>query len=143
MSGSFVIRCRGIVVNDGRLLVVVHPHDTSFAALPGGKLEPGEGIKECMTRELNEELGVEADIGRLLFVNRFMDREAQSVEFFFEIKNSADFVGWEKRARSHADELVSVRWVAPTDEVRILPEAFAVHFRDGTLVGEEPRFISG
>ena len=143
MPGGFVIRSRGIIVHQGRLLVLVHSGDTSFAALPGGRLEPGEGIKECMMRELVEELGVTAEVGRLLFVHTFMDGDLQSIEFFFEIKNSADFVGFEDRTRSHAHEIASAHWVAPTDEIRILPEAFAVHFKNGTLMGDEPRFIQG
>jgi len=30
---------------------------------PGGAVEEGEGLRECLARELREELGVEAEIG--------------------------------------------------------------------------------
>ncbi|OGZ11351.1 MAG: hypothetical protein A2942_04015 [Candidatus Lloydbacteria bacterium RIFCSPLOWO2_01_FULL_50_20] len=55
---KFIIRCRAIILHEGKLLLVRHPHDTSFAALPGGHLEWGEGVKECISREIIEELGV-------------------------------------------------------------------------------------
>ena len=43
---KIVIHVRAIILNDGKLLAVRHPHDTSFAALPGGHLEWGYTIVE-------------------------------------------------------------------------------------------------
>lgn len=37
---------------------------------PGGKLEAGEGEAEALRRELREELGCEAEVGRLLLRHR-------------------------------------------------------------------------
>ncbi|MEA5582497.1 8-oxo-dGTP diphosphatase MutT [Nodularia harveyana UHCC-0300] len=33
---------------------------------PGGKLEPGETIEECIQREIKEELGIEIEVGKHL-----------------------------------------------------------------------------
>mgnify|MGYP002777063186 CR=1 FL=1 len=35
---------------------------------PGGKVEPGETIAECIQREIQEELGIEIEVGKLLIV---------------------------------------------------------------------------
>lgn len=84
---KFVIRCRAIILHNRKLLAVRYVEDSSFAALPGGRLEFGEDIKECMDRKIIEELGVKPDIGRLLYVYTFMSSEnIQSVEFFRGIK---------------------------------------------------------
>ena len=54
-----VVRCRGIILHDSRLLIVQHQGNALSAALPGGHLEWGEDGIECIRREIIEELGVE------------------------------------------------------------------------------------
>jgi 8-oxo-dGTP diphosphatase len=55
-----------IIERDGRILICqrrpgqAHPLKWEF---PGGKVEPGEGPREALTRELAEELAIEAQIG--------------------------------------------------------------------------------
>ena len=140
---EFVIRCRGIILHNNKLLTVKHPGDTSYAALPGGHLEWEEGIKDCIRREIVEELGVEPTIGRLLYINNFIDGEStHSVEFFFEITNGGDYVGCEKLVRSHAHELAGIYWVGPTDTTRILPERIEQDLKNGTILSGEVRYIS-
>lgn len=141
---KFVIRCRAIILYKGRLLVVRHVHDTSFAALPGGHLEWGEDVRECLSRELVEELGVKPDIGRLLYINTFLDGgHIQPVEFFFEVLNGKEYVDSENMSRSHAHELSEICWVRSTDNIKILPQKCAEDFRDGKLLADEPRYIKG
>ncbi|MDB5265173.1 MAG: hydrolase [Parcubacteria group bacterium] len=145
MQGKkYVIRCRAIILHEGKLLVVRHSHDITFVALPGGHLEWGEDPKECLSREIVEELGVEPQIGRLLYVNTFEDKNlTQPVEFFFEVLNGQDFVNLEGLERTHIHEINEIVWVSPTTDVRILPDRIAKDLRAGTLFSDEPRFIKG
>jgi len=60
---------------DGRWLLVRRA-DTGEWALPGGTLEWGETLRECLARELFEETGVErCEIGRLVGVFSRPDRD--------------------------------------------------------------------
>src|SRR3989338_3409870 len=119
-SKKIVINCRAIILDEGKLLVVKHPHNTSFAALPGGHLEWGEDIKECLRREIIEELGVNPEIGRLLYINNYMDADIkQEVQFFFEVTNSHEYKNIENIARTHAHEIAEVLWVKSTDTINI------------------------
>jgi 8-oxo-dGTP diphosphatase len=62
-----------IVHRDGRLLVCQRRRDASFPfkwEFPGGKLAPGETPEQALARELREELGVAAEIGREIYRTR-------------------------------------------------------------------------
>lgn len=141
---KFVVRCRAVIMHEDALLVVKHPHNTSFAALPGGHLEWGEDPRECMRREIVEELGIEPVLGRLLYVNTFMDGASkQPFEFFIEVTNGKEFRDAESFPGIVSKELAEVLWVKPDTKERILPNQFAKDFREGKLIREETRFIDG
>jgi 8-oxo-dGTP diphosphatase len=49
---------------DGRVLLAERPAGKPWAGyweFPGGKIEPGEGVRAALVRELHEELGIELD----------------------------------------------------------------------------------
>ena len=53
---------------DGKLLIARRPEDRHMGGkweFPGGKLEKGELPEEALRRELEEELGVDAEIGSI------------------------------------------------------------------------------
>jgi ADP-ribose pyrophosphatase YjhB (NUDIX family) len=58
---SFTIRVYGLLQHKGSVLVsderIKGRHITKF---PGGGLEFGEGLKDCLVREIREEIGVQA-----------------------------------------------------------------------------------
>lgn len=140
---EILIKVRAIILHDGKLLGVRHLGYTGkMVALPGGHLEWGEDLKECLVREMVEELGVRPDIGRLLYVNKFTEGTTkQYIEFFFEIKNGADYLDTEKLERTHAHELAEILWVSPTDDIRILPRKFGEDFKASMLPSDEVRYI--
>ncbi len=64
----------GVVVRgDGRVLIAQRKESSMLGGLwefPGGTLERGESLPECIRRELNEELGIDTAVGPLLAVVR-------------------------------------------------------------------------
>ncbi|MGQ9543360.1 MAG: (deoxy)nucleoside triphosphate pyrophosphohydrolase [Candidatus Bathyarchaeia archaeon] len=66
-----VVCTAAIVISNGRLLLAQRGAGSTFGLmweLPGGKSEPSESMAECLRRELYEELGVEAEVGKLYSV---------------------------------------------------------------------------
>lgn len=139
---KFTINCRAVIIHEGKILSVRLPHDTSYVCLPGGRLNWNEDIKDCLTREIIEELGVRPEIGRLLYVLTFMEKEKHTVGFFFEVINGKDYLNCEKLDRTHSNEITEMIWVGPTDDIRLLPQKFAEDFRSGKIgTSDEVQFI--
>ena len=65
-----ILVAAGILVRGREVLAcqrpATGPHPLKWE-FPGGKCEAGETIEECLRRELHEELGIDADIGRELW----------------------------------------------------------------------------
>lgn len=59
----------GIIYRNGKVLIAqraAHKLNPGLWEFPGGKLEQGETIQECLQRELREELEIETEIGDFL-----------------------------------------------------------------------------
>ena len=86
-----------LITRDSKLLICqrrrddTHPLQWEF---PGGKLEPGETPTQALERELREELGIDAVIGKELFRtrHRYRDSETELVLIFFraEVDGASD-----------------------------------------------------
>ena len=60
-----IVVVAAVVEQDGRFLVTRRLEGTHLSGLwefPGGKCEPGETLEACLSREIQEELGVTADV---------------------------------------------------------------------------------
>jgi 8-oxo-dGTP diphosphatase len=124
----------GILLRDGRVLACQRPLDQSHPGkweFPGGKREAGETMAECLRRELHEELGIEAEVGRELWqsVHTYPGRPPVALVFF-----RVDRFAGEPRNRVFAD----IRWVA-------LAELPALDFlaADRELIARLPALLDG
>ena len=71
---DLIVVCAAIIEGDARYLVTRRQagvHLEGYWEFPGGKCEPGETLAICLARELQEELGVGADVGEEVLATRY------------------------------------------------------------------------
>ena len=84
-AGSFNVRTVGVAIQDEQVLLHRAAHDTWWA-LPGGRVELHESSADALVREMREEMGVEVEPRRLLWVlERFFvsSRRHHSIQFYY------------------------------------------------------------
>lgn len=70
--GSFTIRVYGVVINNGSVLLSREEiRSQLYVKFPGGGLEYGEGTRDCLTRELKEETGLESKMKEHIYTTDF------------------------------------------------------------------------
>jgi 8-oxo-dGTP diphosphatase len=97
-----------IVRRDGRYLVTQRGPGRHLAGLwefPGGKRKPGESLEDALRRELVEELGVDARVGRRSLLVPWAYPEGRVVLHFFDCDIGQQTV--------EAREGQAIRWLAP------------------------------
>ena len=108
-----------LIRKEDHLLLGLRPEGSTLAGIwefPGGKIEAGESPEEALQRELNEELGIEAEIGELKLTATHQYGDVGILLIFFEV------VYWKgsPKAEHHTD----LKWVHRNDLSQYkLPEA--------------------
>lgn len=117
---------RAVIIEDGRLLTVEmrHVEQGTFLVLPGGGQIHGETLEDALRRECREELGVEIEIGNVVYVREYLGwshdfcqrhREFHQLEVVFRCRLARG-----ERVSGHVigdRNQIGVRWV-PLAELR-------------------------
>lgn len=76
------IRVYGILINDKNEVLVSDEYirGSYYTKFPGGGMEPGEGTRDCLKREFQEEMNLLVDVGDHIYTTDFYQRSAFNPE---------------------------------------------------------------
>lgn len=106
----------GIIMNDGMVLACQRKRSSRYPLkweFPGGKIEPGETAEHALTRELHEELSIDAVVGREFFRQEWIYPDGTR-----DLRNDGTFRvfyfmvdGYDGELKNNAFEQIA--WVTP------------------------------
>lgn len=84
------VTARALIVKNRQLLLVSNDYKLWYT--PGGHLQPGEMLPECMVREVKEETGIDVKPNQVVYVAEFFDKKysVHKVEVYFTTEIDID-----------------------------------------------------
>ncbi len=104
-----VLVAAAVLIRDGRVLITQRKAGTHLAGLwefPGGKVEAEEDPRSALVRELREEVGVKAQVGRAFDVVFHRYPSKSVLLLFYEVSLASD------SPEPQALDVAAVRWAA-------------------------------
>lgn len=103
-----------VIHRAGRVLITQRPQDGLLGGMwefPGGKLRPGEDLAACLQREIQEELGVEVEVGGWIGVFRHGYTH-------FHVTLHAFYCSLSPGQAPRPLQVQDLRWVSPAELAR-------------------------
>lgn len=125
----------GLAIRDGRVLLVASTyasHNEPLWNLPGGRVEPGELLRETVEREVREETALLARVMNLAYLSESYDGERHVLAAIFEIEVTGEIA-----LAVTGDHVTAAAWV-PIDELRermtvgVVREPLLAYLQHGT-----------
>jgi 8-oxo-dGTP diphosphatase len=128
-----IVKVGALILRDDRMLLCRKSRDTSKLILPGGRIEPGESDRDCLAREIREELG-DVRLEQVVYLGTYEDRAAMDDPTIVKRLRLALYRGLLVGDPAPSSEIVELVWFGPQSDRealtpilvnRILPDLVA------------------
>ncbi|MGZ3865952.1 MAG: NUDIX domain-containing protein [Bacteroidia bacterium] len=148
MRKTFNVRAYGILVQDGKVLVSdEYIKGREITKLPGGGLEFGEGLADCIVREFKEELDLKIEVKNHFYTTDFFVTSAfhvnsQVISIYYVVKpleelkievSSKKFDFKKKTEGAQAFRWIDVSKISENDFT------FVIDRRVGSMIAEQKK----
>jgi mutator protein MutT len=138
-----IVGVGGVIVDDrGHVLLIKRRYEplAGHWSIPGGAVELGETLEQCVARELQEETGLDVEVGPVIEVfDRIIVDDQRRVQYHYVL---VDYLCWPAGGRPQAGgDADEARFVDPADlpAYELTAKATAVIGRALQLAREAPR----
>jgi mutator protein MutT len=109
---GLIVRPTAIFIEDDKILLVKQEvTEKRHWALPGGALEAGETIEQCLIREVKEETGLDIRVKKLLYVTDRFYRNIHIVHILFLVEKTGGRLRSGRELKSGTDKIKELAWI--------------------------------
>ena len=130
------VRVCGFLVQKNKILLLNHiglNPENQFWSPPGGGIEFGETIEQCLIREFQEEVNLKIEVKDFLFINEHIDNNLHAIELFYKVKSEGKpTLGYDPEV---VNSLSEMKWMTQY-EVNVIPKT-----TKHTILNKNPSLI--
>ena len=117
-SNILYVAAKALIKDSGGKVLILKQSDHTISGgnryhPPGGIIEPGETVQECLKREVKEEIGVECTVERLFDIGEWAAERGGDVMQFIGIFYVCHIASVEYTLQ--ASEVADTHWVGPNE----------------------------
>ncbi len=136
-QGRTRVRVCGLLVEDDSILLaqILSPVTKSLVWIPpGGGLQFGETMKECLIREFHEETNLQIDVQHLIHINELVADPYHALEFYFEVTKTGGelALGSDPEMSDDKQLLKDLKWIKIDEltEIKFAPQSLLKKIQD-------------
>jgi len=141
MDKNKIIRCAGVVLDENKNVLLIRSNygGKEYWILPGGGLEFGESLHDCVIREIKEESNIDVTPKSLIFMDENLEKNRHMIHFtYLCTPNSLNVVTGTDP--DHEEEIIKEAKFVSLSELKSMDNFIPPVMKDFLIKGIESEF---